>query len=407
MVVVVDGFALPDNVARLRKARNLSQEQLAEATLVGVDTIGRIERGIRRNVRPETLARLARALGTTPLELLGAATRTASAIDAGLLRRGIAALDDIDDVLDPTEDQDLRSIGQLSSSGRRAWVSYVAGRTEDLLIELPPLLSDARKLARTTTGDANADAHGVLTLAYRLGAGLAGRVGLNDLAWISAERALSASRRSRAPELETAVSLRYLVWVLVRQGRTLEAEELAIRAAQAIEPRILDRDEDRAGVFGNLLFNAASAAIASGHGDRARDYLRVARAAAVRFGQHGRANEAAIFGPRVVGLQTVEAAVRMGEPAAALGLAKHLSATDRTVPRFWESGHHLHLARAAIELRHNGEGLAHLTKARETAPLWSARQPLGRSLMTSLLERSSRRRDGGFAELAQHFGAAG
>lgn len=285
-------------------------------------------------------------------------------------------------------------------------MSYVSGRTSELLAELPVVLSDARRLVHAADGDAGAEAYRVLALGHRLGAGLAGRLGLNDLAWTSAERALAAARRSTAPELEAAVSLRYLAWVLVRQGRVIEAEQVALRAAEAIEPRMLDRDRARAGGFGNLMFNAASAATVAGRPEKAREYLAVARSAAALYGV-GQSSEAAIFGPRVVGLHAVETAVRTGEPALALRLAEKLPAADGAVPRFWEAGHRLHMAKAAVELRRTREGLSYLQQARELAPVWSSLQPLGRSTMTTLVERSARRRDGAFAELASHYGVAG
>ncbi|WP_255637815.1 hypothetical protein [Amycolatopsis sp. DSM 110486] len=63
-----------------------------------------------------------------------------------------------------------------------------------------------------------------------------------------------------------------------------------------IEPRMLDRDPTRAGVFGNLLFNAATAALNNGSRGRADDLLAAAHAAAVRS-RGDTATEAAIFGP--------------------------------------------------------------------------------------------------------------
>ena len=53
---------IAENLARFRKARNLSQEELAAAASVGVDTVGRIERGERRTTRPATVAKLAQVL---------------------------------------------------------------------------------------------------------------------------------------------------------------------------------------------------------------------------------------------------------------------------------------------------------------------------------------------------------
>jgi transcriptional regulator with XRE-family HTH domain len=62
---------IAENLARFRKARNLSQEELAAAASVGVDTVGRIERGERRTTRPATVAKLAHVLGVSPDALLG------------------------------------------------------------------------------------------------------------------------------------------------------------------------------------------------------------------------------------------------------------------------------------------------------------------------------------------------
>lgn len=56
-------------VLKLRKARNLSQEQLAELAGLHRNYIGGIERG-ERNVALVNIVRLAKALGVLPSELL-------------------------------------------------------------------------------------------------------------------------------------------------------------------------------------------------------------------------------------------------------------------------------------------------------------------------------------------------
>ena len=55
-------------VLKLRKARNLSQEQLAELAGLHRNYIGGIERG-ERNVALINIVRLAKALGVSPSEL--------------------------------------------------------------------------------------------------------------------------------------------------------------------------------------------------------------------------------------------------------------------------------------------------------------------------------------------------
>lgn len=64
-----DLLALGKEVRRFREAQGLSQEELAERSGLHRNYIGGIERG-ERNVGVKALARLARALGLSPGELL-------------------------------------------------------------------------------------------------------------------------------------------------------------------------------------------------------------------------------------------------------------------------------------------------------------------------------------------------
>ena len=60
---------LADNIRDYRKAKNLSQEELADACELHRTYIGSIERG-ERNVTLSTLEVLAKALGVSVIELL-------------------------------------------------------------------------------------------------------------------------------------------------------------------------------------------------------------------------------------------------------------------------------------------------------------------------------------------------
>jgi hypothetical protein len=279
----------------------------------------------------------------------------------------------------------------------------VDGRHRELLHALPTVVVDTRRLVHVSENDERATGYRVLSTAYRLAAGISGRLGLDDLAWTSAERALHAARMSDTPEIEAAISLRYLVWSLVRQGRLEEAERVAVHAAEMIEPRGLDRDPRRAGIFGNLLFNAASAAVRRKSGGRALDLLTVAQSAAVRSGLDI-ASEAAIFGPRVAALQAVEQALRLGDPEKALILADGTPDARGEVPAFWEAGHRLHIAHAAAQIRRDREALLYLAEARDIAPVWVQHQPLRTVTMRILVDRAPRRQGEMFASLAAHYG---
>jgi hypothetical protein len=193
---------------------------------------------------------------------------------------------------------------------------------------------------------------------------------------------------------------------MIRQGRLEDAEQVAIRAAEQIEPRMLDRDPAKAGVFGNLLFNAAAAASRAGRTARANDLLAEAESAAVRSGQDD-ASEAAIFGPRVAALQRVEHAVTTGDPETALRLAERVPGPQGLVPASWEAGHRLMLASAAANVRDDRRALRYLGEARALAPAWVKQQPLGTKTMRRLVGRAARRRGPVFADLAAHYGVIG
>ena len=391
-------LALGENLARIRTARGLTQDDLAQTSGVSVDTISRLERGARATARRSTLQALSLALGTDPARLLGIHPPEQDTASVEQLRRAVRALD-LPDLAEPI---DVLGLPELHDAASLAWSDYLAGRHTELLAGLPPLMVDTRRAVHTLIDDHAAEAAGLLATAYRLTAGLAGRLGLMDLAAHAAHRALDTAAHTTRPELDEAAALRYLAWVLVRQGDLAEAERIAVRAAERLDCGLLARpDPDRVGVFGSLMFNAASAAARQGAAERADDLLAAARAAAVRSGAD-RVDETGVFGPRVAAMQAVDQAVRTGQPDQAMQLATQVPDTAGTVPGFWESGHRLHLAAACTDLERWTEVAEHLDAARLLAPQWSRVQPLGRTVISHLMEHRSRRSER-IAELAAHY----
>jgi len=64
-------MTLGERVATLRKARGWNQKELAEAAGVHPSVVSLIERDNRPNARPETIMKLAHALGVTAGHLFG------------------------------------------------------------------------------------------------------------------------------------------------------------------------------------------------------------------------------------------------------------------------------------------------------------------------------------------------
>lgn len=394
-------MTLGENLARIRTARGMTQEVLAQASGVSVDAISRLERGTHHTARRSTLAALSTALGVDPGRLLGIDPPERESTGAVQLRRAVHALD-LPELPEPIE---VLSLAELHSAASGAWRDYLAGEHATLLAGLPALMTDTRRAVHALHDDHRAEAAGLLATSYRLAAGLAGRIGLTDLAAHAAHRALDAARHTSRPELDEAAALRYLAWVLVRQGDLAGAEQLAVRAAERLDGGLLAApDPDRVGVFGSLLMNAATAAARSGHGERADDLLSVARAAAVRSGED-RTDEAGVFGPRVAAMQAVDQAVRLGDPDRALRLAGQVPDATGLVPAFWEAGHRIHLAAACADLTQWSDVLDHLDAAARMAPEWSRVQPLGRTIAAQLIEHRGRRSDR-LSRIAAHYETA-
>lgn len=393
---------LGENLARLRTGRGQTQEDLAHAAGVSVDTISRLERGARLAVRSGTLAALAEALGVGTGALIGMRPVEQDTRGADQLRRAVRALD----MPEFAESAEVLPLDQLHDAAGVAWADYLAGRHAELLVGLPALMVDTRRAVHASSGDEAAHAAGLLATAYRLAAGLAGRLELSDLAAHAAHRALQTAPFTARPDLDEAAALRYLAWVLVRQGDYAEAERIAVQAAQKLDPGMMGRpDADQVGVFGSLLFNAASAAARGGRIERADDLLRVAAAAAVRDGTD-RMGEAGVFGPRVAAMQAVDQAVRAGQPDRALTLAERVPSASAGVPAFWEAGHRLHLAAASADLERWEDGIDHMDAARMLAPQWVRLQPLGQVVLGRLLERWPSRRPARVTDLARHYAPA-
>ncbi len=395
-----------DNLVRLRKARGLTQTELAGVSGVSVDVIARLEQHRKHGARWSTLILLANALGVqlpvliTPPALLGP-HGTAAGSDLFTLRRALTSTGDLfaDDEL--ADDADLADPTVLSEQVRNMWRTYQQGDFALVIEMLPGLIGDARRL----TDGVHADrAHRLLSTCYSAAAGVTVMRGHQDLAWTAVERAVAAARRTGSPLATTAASI-FASWILLKQGRYADAESAALRAADRAEPSITRGSRIELATFGNLLVNAACAAVRTGAGDRAADHLSVARAAAGRYGVDGVA-QWAVFGPRVVAMYSACNAVELHDFDAAVRAGSEVpEAAGGALPATWEARYLLNMAYAHCELGHDGESIELLGRARDAAPAWIGLHPLGHALVRDLLERS-RVRSEQLADLARHLDVA-
>ncbi|MEV2276993.1 helix-turn-helix transcriptional regulator [Nocardiopsis sp. NPDC049922] len=392
-------------LARRRRLRALTQEELAAAAGVSVDVVRRLEQGKRTGARLATLDALADALGCATAGLLTAdpePVETAPGLDVDGIRHALTGPDALDliDTIDAAE-PDPPSVVEMRAEMGRVWALYQDGAYAQVSMRLPEVIAQARYAAREWQEQDQVAAHGILATAYQASAGVAITLGHKDLAFLAVDRALAAARASGS-QLHHAAAANFLSWIYRRQGRLSQAEQIATRAAEACEPSWMSATPEQVAVFGALVVNAAGAAARAGHAPRCWDLTSIARSAAERVGGD-RTDRWAVFGPGVVAMTAVNDAVELGE----LDLAHHL--IDRVpssgrAPASWRARYLLNAAHTRTELRHDQQAATALLGAHRIAPEWVRYHPQAHTTTQALLERGNGRRVPNLVDLAQDLG---
>jgi transcriptional regulator with XRE-family HTH domain len=377
--------AIGSRLRAARRERGLTQEALAERSGVSLELIGKLERGKRETARITTLTNLANALGVPLSALLGRRERLERAASAGVLAVRDALLSPADlPGIDLSDDSgEPTPIAELDAMVRRGWDLYWAGRLAGLATMLPGLIGEAR-LTRGQSGPAAARP---LAQSYQLAADLMIHTGNDDLAMVAAERALAAAALGD-DELQHATLAGTASWVLLHQGRPADAERVAAKAAEKIEPRMSSASPEHLTVWGSLLLSAAAPAATASRADDVTTYIGLARSAAGPL-EEDRHDYWVSFGRTQVAMQDCYTSAVLGRPGRALKAAQGVRKAD-LLHISW-GAHKLDVAQAwAADGQHDSEAAGALALAYEVSPEWFRHQGLARSLTRELAERRTR-----------------
>jgi transcriptional regulator with XRE-family HTH domain len=375
--------ALGDRLRTKRWENSLTQEELAHLSGVSQEMIAKIEQG-RRQPRLTILARLATALDIPLSELLDSRPRL------GRDRDGASILAIRDALLSPAQLPGAPLSGstaqplplpELKDALIDAARLYWAGDFAHLAAMLPVFIAQARLAA----GSAGPPAHSILAQAYDLTAALMVHMGKEDLAALSAERAVTAALASNDEILHALLEGTY-AWVLLHQGRLTEAEQLAAATADRIEPSF-SAPAPRIAAWGHLLMIALAPAAAAG-GDVGQ-YISFASAGAERIGHAVKTYPGqAYFGKADVAMQACHAYAVMREPEKALTAARTISPGQLSGIAYGR--HLLDVAQAHTDARHHQAATTVLSQARSLSPVWFRHQGVARSLVADLCEQQKR-----------------
>jgi transcriptional regulator with XRE-family HTH domain len=385
--------SIGDRLLRLREYRDMTQERLAERADVHVDTIRKLEQNRRSSARIDTLRRLAQALDIELERLVGQPTMTTEQPDEGGLIALRDAIQDVDALPGVPAFDDLEDPPPAAAwmeSVNAATKLYWRGAYSQLSGLLPMILRDGRAVARAVSPEDAESVWARLALAYQLAASLSVQVGHTAWAYQAVEKQLAAAERASDP-LMAGMGVSTLSWVLLRQGRWVQARTVAERKADELEPSIRHATPQHLAVYGNLLTAAATPAARQDNGDDAQELLTVAESAATRSGPVRAYGTA--FGPADVRTQRVNVALagRDPNPAVALDLAAsvNLATISRPVHR---ASHRLDVAQAQYQTGDADGALETLLEIERGQPEWIRYQVLAAATVREMLEAERRRR---------------
>lgn len=363
--------AFGKRVADLRKARDLTQQQLA-AMLNNRSSgwMSQVERGIQPVRRMDVLQEIADALGVSaqtlnpdaPPPAPVAAPAPVRSNDLDGARMAISGHPALGALLG-TGTQAPIPLEQLSAQVDEVWeLTHQARFAEvsDMVTELVPKLEQA---VRTVSDEDRPRTYRLLSRAYQALAAAFARQGDSRASWVSADRAVAAAELSGDVLLVFAGVYR-MVHAFVRLGNKSEAEHAVRAAVEALSQRS-DLTPAGLSVLGSLYLAKALVHARCGHRSEAREEIAKARQIAEQLGED-RNDYNLEFGPTNVAIQAVSTAVDLGDAGEAIDIGQTIDASSLSPER--QGRLLMDLGRAHAQRRHTGDAIECLLRAEELSP---------------------------------------
>ncbi len=378
-----------ERVRFYREAQHKKQTVVAGLAGISVDYLSQIERGLKTPT-VALLHSIARVLGVPTSVLFGEPPATSNNMPPGHpampeIHRALLSYGSSPEGGAPPD------LGKLRERIDATWTTWQSSPNPftDTGSLLPSLIFDIEHASRAFRAEGEA---GNRREAFRLGADLYlllrtffKRTGRPDLSLLAADRGVRAAEDADDP-LRIAAARRSLGYTLLSSNQAEEAEEVAITAAEELEPHMSDSGPAFTAMYGALWLVAAAAAARKGDAWTARDRLREkARPAGVRVGEGNVCWT--VFGPTNIGIHAVHIEMESGEASEALRLAddvdtSHLPSLERRTSFF------LYLARCYDLRREDPAVLLHLLRLERESPEEMRYNVLARDLVRSLVKRA-------------------
>lgn len=362
-------------IAAARRARGMTQEDLALTAQVSYGTIKGLERGARMPSE-DTLDAIAAALGRDPAVFAAAGGARASGRIAAALPALSAVLAGIDD----PEDGPVRPMPELHTAVAEAVSWRLGAQYVRLAQEMPALLSELARAQQTARGREQAQAARLMAAAYRAADAVAYKHSSRDLS-----ARLVDAMRTAAAAADDPVSVAAAAYVRTETYLAARAHRAGQRALEAaLDSAPPATDTARAAARGALHMRAAVVAGRAQNAAAAADHIGAARRLADRVPES--VYEGTAFGPDSVRIHQVAVAVSLGQDHVhqALAVAREW-APPRHLPAERRSGFYVELARAQLWSGLRDDAFESLRVARRIAPQHVREHPWAREDTATLL----------------------
>ncbi|MFF0151378.1 helix-turn-helix domain-containing protein [Micromonospora sp. NPDC005203] len=367
-----DPVPIGRRVAYLRVRRRLSQQSFADRLGKSKSWVDKVERGVRSLERVSTIRDVAAVLRVDVAALIGRDVQPAGVAEH---REGVAriraALSAYPMAFGRPTDREVLSADRLAREVRQVWMTYQHARYPRLVELLPTVVTEVHR-AHVQDPEVGRAA---LVEVCRVTAALLVKLGEGSLAWLAADRAMSAAAGDRV----------LLGCAAVQLGQVLRASARAGPVMLAAASQIADGTPDEMSLRGSLLVQAALIAARAGDDRAAGDLLDEAAELAAQVGD-GNDHCWTAFGPTAVELARVAAAVELGDGPQAV--ARHEEATGRDgwrwLPIEHRAAHLIDAARAYLQTEDPTNAARVLVWADSIAPAEIRHRPAARDVVAQV-----------------------
>ncbi|MEV1321546.1 helix-turn-helix domain-containing protein [Micromonospora arborensis] len=363
-----DPVPIGRRVAYLRVRRRLSQQSFADRLGKSKSWVDKIERGVRSLERVSTIREIAAVLRVDAAALLGRDVQPAGVAER---REGVvrirAALSTYPMAFGGPAGREVMSPDRLAREVRHAWMTYQHARYPRLVELLPKVVTE---IHRAQAQDPEAGRAAVVE-AYRVTAALLIKLGEGSLAWLAADRAMSAAVGDRV----------LLACAAVQLGQVLRGSARARPVMLAAASQIAPATPEEMSLRGSLLVQAALIAARAGDDRAAVDLLDEAAEVAAQVGD-GHDHHRTAFGPTAVELARVAAAVELGDGPQAVAWHEEAMGRDgwRWLPVEHRAAHLIDAARAYLQTDDPANAARVLLRVERIAPAEIRHRPAARDV---------------------------